>query len=57
MRETILPFACPAHGKCAHWYLSDGQRVCEVCFPRCCTPIGVAVPVNEDYLYRKAVNR
>jgi hypothetical protein len=54
MRESILTFVCPAHGVCKFWYLSDGQRVCEVCFPKCCTPIGAAVPVNEDHLYARS---
>ena len=47
MSEDILPFICPSHGKCAFWYLPDAQRVCEICYPRNCTPVGAAVPVNE----------
>jgi len=52
MSEDILPFICPSHGKCAFWYLPDAQRVCEICYPRNCTPVGAAVPVNEDHLYQ-----
>jgi len=52
MSETIFPFTCPKHGNCKFYYLPDAQRVCEVCFPRNCTPLSAAVPVNEDHLYQ-----
>src|SRR5206468_3564161 len=40
MSEEIFRFICPAHGRCAFWYLPDAQRVCEICYPRNCTPVG-----------------
>jgi hypothetical protein len=55
--ETIIPFVCPARGATQFWYLSDGQRVCEVCFPKKCTPLRDVLPVNEDHLYRKDTHR
>jgi len=53
MSEDIFPFICPAHGRCEFWYLPDAQRVCEICFPKCATPVGEAIAVNEDHLYKK----
>ena len=51
MSEDIFRFVCPTHGSCDFWYLPEAQRVCEICFPKCATPLGVAIPVNEDHLY------
>jgi hypothetical protein len=50
--EDIYPFICPNHGRTEFWYLPDAQRVCEVCFPKGATPLGKAIPVNEDHLYK-----
>jgi hypothetical protein len=54
MSETIPIFVCPSHGRCEFWYLPDAQRVCEVCFPKSATPLGAAIPVNEDHLYNRS---
>jgi len=52
MSEDIFLFVCPIHGASDFWWLPDAQRVCQICFPRDSTPLGAAIPVNEDHLYQ-----